>query len=217
MNRKGFITGGEGKGWLAVACLLATGVCAQATTASPGLPHLPRVMLAEPAKPIADFELTGTDGQAVRFSELHGRPALVFFGFTHCPSVCPAALGKLRMLHAQGEDLRQARVVFVSVDGERDTPEVVKAYLEKLSPAFVGLTGEPEKVREIASRFAAVFFKEPPGPDGKGYLVQHSSQVYLVDAAGNVRAEFYDAPVETMATVTRALLTEHGQVARASP
>jgi protein SCO1 len=209
MNRKTSKSGGEGKGWLAVAWLLATGVWGPATsTASPALPHLPRVMVAEPAKPIADFELTGTDGQAVRFSTLQGRPALVFFGFTHCPAVCPAALGKLRMLHAQGKDLEQARVVFVSVDGERDTPEVMKTYLARLSPEFVGMTGESETVREIASRFAAVFFKEPPGPDGKGYLIQHSSQVYLVDAAGNVRAEFYDAPVETMATVTRAVLGE---------
>jgi protein SCO1/2 len=164
------------------------------------------VLVTEPPKPVADFALTDQDGRPFDFSRLRGRPALVFFGFTHCPDVCPAALAKLKLLHARDAELARVQVVFISVDGNRDTPEAVKAYLAPLSQQFLGLTGDPELVRDVAARFAAAFFKGQPGGDAQDYEVQHSSQIYLVDAAGDLRAEFYDAPLDTMATLTRAVL-----------
>jgi protein SCO1/2 len=96
----------------------------------------------------------------------------------------------------------------VSVDGERDTPAALKAYLSAWPSDFVGLTGDPEQVREIAGRFSAVFWKGPARGASGFYLMDHSSQVFVVDGAGRLRAELWDPPVETIATLVRAVLDE---------
>jgi protein SCO1/2 len=133
---------------------------------------------------------------------------LVFFGFTHCPSICPTTLARLRSLHAARDGaLKQARIMLISVDGDRDTPERLKTYLAALSPDFIGLTGDSRAISKIAARFAAVFFKEPAAKDGS-YNVMHSTQVFALDRAGRLRATFADASVEDMATITQLLLAE---------
>jgi protein SCO1/2 len=163
-------------------------------------------MVIDPPRPVAEFQLTDQDGQPFSSSSLRGRPALVFFGYAHCPDVCPAALAKLKMLQSQGEDVRRAQVVFVSVDGERDDAAAVKEYLTRLSPDFIGLTGDPEVVRGIAEGFRVAFFREQPGADASAYEVEHSGQIYLIDADGQFRAELYDPSVETIAAAVRTLL-----------
>jgi protein SCO1 len=174
------------------------------------LPALDRVYVNPSPAPIADFTLTDHRGKPRPFSSLRGVPVLVFFGFTHCPNVCPDALSRLKALHEWRDGaLKSARVVLISVDGERDTPATLKAYLAPLSPDFVGLTGDPKETAKIAAGFSAVFFKEPPGKDG-GYNVMHSSQVFVVDKAGRLRASFVNASIEDMATVTELLIKEAG-------
>lgn len=174
----------------------------------PPLPALERVTVMAAPRLIPDFELTDQDGRLRRLSSLRGVPLLVFFGFIHCPDVCPAALTKLKLLHESNDGaLKAVRVVMISVDGERDTPAVMKKYLASLSPDFIGLTGKPHTVGNIAARFSAVAFKEQPDKDGN-YKFFHSSQVFLVDKSGRLRASFADAPLENMATVTRFLLKE---------
>ena len=156
---------------------------------------------------IADFELSDQHGQPFRFSERKARNALIYFGFTHCPDICPVTLHKLKLLT---ESIRQAGgsmpgIIMISVDGDRDTPAAVKAYLEPISKDFIGLTGDVHAVRAIARNFSAVFFKGLPS-DGSGrYLVEHTSQVYLVDAQGRLHATFFDASVERMSQTVRAL------------
>jgi protein SCO1/2 len=155
---------------------------------------------------IEDFTLTDQEGQAFHFNSLRGRTALVFFGFTHCPSICPAAMFKLKLL---SDSLREGggplpAVVMISVDGDRDTPAVMKAYLEPLSDRFIGLTGDPKAVRKIAAGFSAVFFKGLPADNSGNYLVEHTSQIYLIDDQGRLHATFLEASVEAMAEVTRA-------------
>ena len=172
------------------------------------LPALERVYVNPSPVLVADFTLTDHRGKPRPFSSLRGEPALVFFGFTHCPNVCPAALTRLKALHeARDGALGSARVVLISVDGERDTPAALKAFLTPLSPDFVGLTGDPKTTAKIAAQFAAVFFKEPAGKDGS-YNVMHSSQVYVVDKTGRLRASFVDASIEDMATITALLIQE---------
>ena len=198
---------GDAGGWLAVVWLLASSCAlAQATsTASQGLPRLDRVMLVEPPRAIADFELTDQNGAPYSSTRLRGQPALVFFGYAHCPDVCPAALAKLKLVHeSEDEAVRRAQVVFVSVDGERDTSTALKEYLAPLSPDFIGLTGDPDVVRRIAEGFRVAFYKDQPGADAS-YEVQHSGQIYVIDAAGNLRAELYDPPIDTIEAVVRAL------------
>ena len=198
--------GGEVGRWLAVVCLTA---CASAQaqltpTASQVLPQLDRVMLVQPPRAIPEFQLTDQDGAAYDSSHLRGAPTLLFFGFAHCPDVCPAALAKLKLVHER-EGLHGVRVVFVSTDGERDTPAALKAYLGRLSPDFIGLTGDPDIVRGIGEAFHVSFFKNQPGAD-HSYNVQHSGQIYLLDADGRLRAELYDPPIDTIATLAGALL-----------
>lgn len=193
---------------------LAAVLALAATMATAGeratLPQLAGVVVNSPPAAIPDFTLTDQAGKARAFSSLRGEPALVFFGFTHCPNVCPTTLGRLKLLHeSRAGALKAARVVFISVDGDRDTPARLKSYLAPLSADFVGLTGDSKAVSGIAAQFASVFFKEPAGKDGS-YNVMHSTQVYAVDKAGQLRAIFNDASIDDMATITALLLAESG-------
>ncbi|MFL6575504.1 MAG: SCO family protein [Povalibacter sp.] len=165
------------------------------------------VRLAPTPLEIADFELLDQHGHPFRFSERKARSALIYFGFAHCPDICPVTLHKLKLLT---ESLRQAGgsmpdVIMISVDGDRDTPAAVKAYLEPISKDFIGLTGDVLTVRAIARNFSAVFFKGLPSDDSGRYLVEHTSQVYLVDAQSRLHATFFDASVERMSQTVRAL------------
>jgi protein SCO1/2 len=193
---------------LAAVFALASAIAAAGERAA--IPALDRVWVSPAPVEVADFTLADQSGKPRSFSSFRGEPALVFFGFTHCPNICPSALGRLKLLHeARGGALKDARIILISVDGERDTPARLKSYLAPLSPDFVGLTGDPKATAKIAAQFAAVFFKEPPGKDGD-YNVMHSTQVFAVDKAGRVRATFADASIEDMATVTALLLDEPG-------
>jgi len=195
---------------IAALVCLGTAAVAGAATQSATLPSLERVTVLATPVTIADFKLTDQDGRHRTLGSLRGAPTLIFFGFTHCPDVCPAAMTKLKLLHQSGGGaLRAVRVVLISVDGERDTPAVMKKYLAPFSPDFIGLTGNPRTVADIAARFSAVAFKEQP--DAKGnYEFFHSSQIFLVDKAGRLRASFSDASLESMVTVTRLVLDEKG-------
>ena len=191
--------------FFAVSALL-TSAAADAGTA---LPTADRVIVADPPKSIADFALTDTHGQDRRFSEFHGEPVLVFFGFTHCPDVCPIALAKLqRLKRSAPKELAAVKVVMISVDGDRDTPALLGKWLDHFSNDFIGLMGNPRAVRDIAAQFPAVFVKGIPASPGGPYTVQHSSLIYAVDRSGRVRAQFDDAEPEAMALVMRALLAE---------
>ena len=195
----------------AIAALACLGIAIAAAASGPvTLPAFERVYVNPSPAPIADFTLTDHNGKQRNFSGLRGEPVLVFFGFAHCPNVCPETLTRLKALHAAREGaLKSARVVLISVDGERDTPAALKAFLAPLSSDFVGLTGDPKTTTKIAAQFSAVFFKEPPGKDGN-YNVMHSSQVFVVDKAGRLRASFVNASLEDMATITSLLIQEPG-------
>ncbi len=164
------------------------------------------VLIATPPRAIADFTLTDQQGRDFKLSSLRGQRVLVFFGFTHCPDICPATLLKLRQLkQAAPQELADVRVVMISVDGDRDSPRLLKEYLSAFWPDFIGLTGTPAAVRDIAARFPAVFIKGIPPAPGGDYSVQHSSLVYVLDEAGQLRAEFSDSQVDAMASYLRTL------------
>lgn len=188
----------------------AAWLCAAALARAAELPSLERVYVNPAPATIEDFTLADQHGKQRSFSSLRGQPVLVFFGFTNCPDVCPATLARLKALHeARGGALRPARVVLISVDGERDSPAVLRKFLEPLPADFIGLTGDRRETAKIAARFSAVFFKEPPRKDGR-YDVMHSSQVFAVDRQGRLRASFVNAPVEHMAEITSLLIQEAG-------
>lgn len=165
-----------------------------------------RTLLATPPRALQNFELTGQRGEPVRLEQFRGAPLLVFFGFSHCPSVCPAALHQLKQLERDhGKVLGKTRILIVSVDGDRDSPQVLEQWLAPISRTFVGATAAPSKVRTIASQLSAAFYKTP-GESPEKYLVEHSSQIFLIDGAGHLRATFFNAPTATIATVTQSVL-----------
>ena len=129
------------------------------------------------------FTLTGADGRTVTERDFRGRPHLVFFGFTHCPDVCPTKLFEIsEILKAAGERGRDLRALFITVDPERDTPEVMRSYLGSFDPRIVGLTGSREAVDAAVRAFRA-YAKRVPLREGD-YTMEHTSLVYLLDAQG---------------------------------
>ncbi len=187
------------------------------TTAAAALPSYDRVRTLNSPRDISDTELVDQDGRPFHFSQLRGRIALVFFGFTNCSNVCPIALQRLVQLDVHGGDeLADVVYVMISVDVERDRPEVMKAFLARYPSRFIGLTGEPANVKAIAAAFSAAFFKEN-AIKGRGYEVSHSPQVFVVDQAGQLRAEFYHAALEAMNSVVLAIINETKGTTRSDP
>jgi protein SCO1/2 len=170
----------------------------------------PRVQISEATVRVEDFSLTDQDGRPFGLANLRGRDTLVFFGFTRCTNTCPAAMFKMKLMAASLEEAGESSpaVVLISVDGDRDTPAVLKDYLQGYPKNFIGLTGDPKAVRGIAAGFKAVFFKGLPYDDAGHYQVEHTSMIYLVDADGRIRATFVDAPVEVMAATTRLITAQ---------
>ncbi len=129
------------------------------------------------------FTLTNQNGEAVTEKNFLGKPSLWFFGFTHCPDVCPTALADMRiLLEALGKDADKINVVFVSVDPARDTPEVMKEYVAYFDPRIVGLSGPQSEVQSM-TKARYIYFEKMPAKDGN-YDMEHTAGVQMVDANG---------------------------------
>ena len=143
------------------------------------------------SKPIDAFRLR-TLGGTFDNSNLLGRWNIVFFGYTHCPSACPTALGQLQRLMRQvrvaGQELPQ--VVFVSVDSNRDTPKLLNAFVHAFDSNFIGATADDEALKPLLNDLGAYYQRgEPLGDDGY-YVVDHSTAIYLIDPQGRLRKVF---------------------------
>jgi protein SCO1/2 len=134
------------------------------------------------------FALTDQNGQTVTDSTLKGRPSLVFFGFTHCPDVCPTTLFEIsEILRSLGPDADKVNTVFVTVDPERDTPAEMKDYLSSFDPHLRGLTGDPAAINNVTKAYRVYVKKVPQGND---YTMDHTAIVYLMDKDGRFVAPF---------------------------
>jgi protein SCO1/2 len=135
------------------------------------------------------FQLVDQTGQQVSDANLKGKPTIIFFGFTHCPDVCPTALFEMsEILRAMGDDAKRINAFFVSVDPERDTPQIMKDYLSSFDPNLKGLSGSPQAVAEIVSGYR-VYAKKIPLKDGD-YTMDHTALIYLMDRDGRFVAPF---------------------------
>ncbi len=132
------------------------------------------------------FELPDQNGRIRTLAEFKGKVTLVFFGFTQCPDVCPSTLAEMAQVKkGLGADGASLQVVFITVDPQRDTPELLKAYVESFDPSFVALRGSPEQTTATAKEFK-VFFAREPGKT-EGYSVDHTAGTYVFDRSGRVR------------------------------
>lgn len=135
------------------------------------------------------FQLVDQNGQAVTDKSLRGKPTLIFFGFTHCPDVCPTALFEIsEILRVLDKDASRVNTFFVSVDPERDTPAIMKDYIASFDPNLKALTGSPEAVAQIVSAYR-VYSKKIPLKDGD-YTMDHTALIYLMDRDGRFVAPF---------------------------
>ena len=135
------------------------------------------------------FTLTDQNGRTVSDGDLKGRPFLVFFGFTHCPDVCPTTLFEIsEILRALGPDADRVRALLITVDPERDTPDVIKDYLSSFDPHLSGLTGDAAAIAAVAKAYR-VYFKKVPLEQG-GYTMDHTAIVYLMDKDGRFVSPF---------------------------
>ncbi|HEY7666013.1 MAG TPA: SCO family protein [Xanthobacteraceae bacterium] len=135
------------------------------------------------------FKLINQDGKVVSDQDLKGHPFLVFFGFTHCPDVCPTTLFDVsEVLRALGPDADRTRALFITVDPERDTAPVMKDYLSSFDPHLSGLTGDPAAIAAVAKEYR-VYYKKVPLDDG-GYTMDHTAIVYLMDKDGHFVSPF---------------------------
>jgi protein SCO1 len=167
----------------AFAASLAVGLLVM-TWAMGGLKNV-----AAPAAIGGPFQLTDQAGQSVTDQNLKGRPTLIFFGFTHCPDVCPTSLFEIsEVLRALGKDADKVNAYFVSVDPERDTQGAMKDYLSSFDPHLKGLTGDPESVGKVLSAYR-VYAKKVPLKDGD-YTMDHTALIYLMDRDGHFVAPF---------------------------
>jgi protein SCO1/2 len=135
------------------------------------------------------FQLVDQDGKPVSDQDMKGRPFLVFFGFTHCPEVCPTALFEIsEVLRRLGPDADRTAALFISVDPERDTPAVLKDYLSNFDPHLRGLTGDRAAV-DAAIKAYRVYARKVP-LEGGDYTMDHTALVYLMDKDGRFVAPF---------------------------
>ena len=171
-------------------------------------PNKSRVITSGQALIGGPFELVGKDGKTVTDKDFRGRYMLVFFGFTHCPDICPAELQVMSAaLDDLGDKADQVVPVFITVDPERDTPELVTAYVENFGPNFVGLTGSLEAVDKAAKAYRVTYQKFQEEGAGDNYSVDHSALVYLMGPDGKFVTHFpYGTSPEKMADTLRRYL-----------
>lgn len=195
-------------------CLSAVCVAASLTYALPGCSP------AAPAKPavtfqgqdvsgslnIQDFTLTDHHGQPRKLSEFRGKAVAVYFGYTHCPDVCPTTLAELaQSMRELGPQAEQVQVLFITIDPARDTLDLLKSYAPAFDPRFIGLTGSPEHIAKTAGQFRALYRRQD-GANGD-YTMDHSAGAYLLDREGTLRVNVpYGSGAAVFTHDLRALL-----------
>ena len=164
--------------------------------------------LLTPPKAAPDFALTTQDGKDFRLSRERGKVVALSFGYTFCPDVCPTTLAELAEVRARlGADAKRFRIVFVTVDPERDTPARLREYVSAFDGSFTALTGPPERLAEVRKAYGVVAEKRVVAGTSASYLIDHSAFVYVIDPAGQLRLMFpFGMSIEDMVHDFKLLL-----------
>lgn len=150
-------------------------------------------------KPVTDYALIDADGEALNISDLRGKHALLYFGYTYCPDFCPATMSDWRVIsRGLGDDAEKINFVLVSVDPERDTPETLTRYLAPFEGAIMGVSSDDATLREMADEFGA-FFAPVSAGDSPLYTVDHTASQFLIDDQGNFTTVYsFGTPVDVI-------------------
>lgn len=159
----------------------------------------------DPPRELSNFTLTSHTGDPISLSDLRGKVALVYFGYTHCPDVCPITLGEFKQVkQALGAEAEDVAFVMISVDGERDTPERLADYIANFDEAFIGMTGDEQTLRRISEDFDLFFEKHP----GENYIVDHTASVFMIDPESRLATIFaYGTEPEVMTEYVREAMS----------
>jgi protein SCO1/2 len=163
----------------------------------------------EPFPVASEIELTRSDGSSFRLSEMRGNIVLLFFGYTACPDVCPTTLAELKLSLAElsEKDAAQVKVLFVTVDPERDTPARVQEYVGRFNPEFIGLSGSQTELEKIWQAYGV--YREIANPSVENYTVDHTARVTMIDGQGNLRVSFgFATPVEDIVHDLKLMLKQ---------
>ncbi len=194
--------------FLGIALLLAVLLIALVSTQA-AKPPVFQGSVIEPPTQAKEILLHDQHGQPFQLSDQRGKVVLLFFGYTFCPDVCPATLVAFRQIHEKlSERANEIAFVFVTVDPDRDTPEQLNTHLALFSPDFIGLTDD---LPQLETAWANYFVdpKKQPGAGQAGYTVEHTSRVYVIDQAGNLRLTFpFGMSSEAMTQDVLTLLDE---------
>ncbi len=163
-----------------------------------------RATAYDPPRPAPALRLTDGDGQPFDLASLRGQPVFVYFGYTHCPDVCPTTLADLRAgIKEAGVD---AKVVFVTIDPARDDAAAMKQYTDYYEAGYTGLTGTADEIAEAAKAWG-VTYQQLPSDSASGYAMAHSTDAYLVDAEGQLRHHiFFGAGKDVIADALREVV-----------
>lgn len=157
-----------------------------------------------------DFTLTDTANRKRSLADFRGKAVVIFFGYTHCPDLCPTTLARMgEAIRLLGEDAPRVQGLFVTVDPQRDTREVLAQYVPAFHPSFLGLYADADTTARTAKEFKVFFHAQAPNEHGS-YTVDHSGQMFVFDPAGRLRLLVKsDAAPQSMARDLRTLLKEH--------
>ena len=157
------------------------------------------------------FQLTDFNGQPRSLADFKGKVVVVFFGYTQCPDVCPTSMQEPpEVKQMLGKDGDRLQGIFVTVDPERDTPEVLKAYMANFDPSFLALYGSPEQLAAVAKDFK-IYYKKVDGKTPTSYTMDHSAGSYVYDTAGRLRVyNRYGSGAQALAADVKVLLAEAG-------
>jgi len=196
--------------WLAaLAVLLAAALAWFAFGWHPELPETPLPRAAAPAG--GDFVLQSAAGP-VDLRSFRGRLTLIYFGYTFCPDVCPTSLAATSegLKRLTPDEAARVAMLFVSVDPERDTPARLKEYAEFFHPGMVGVTGQPDELAAIARRYGAFYARQAVATAGEGYVVDHTSDTYVVGPDGRLLGKIGHAtPPDEVVTILRNYLKQN--------
>jgi protein SCO1/2 len=193
--------------WVGLGSFSLIALVALATYIFSGPASFRGTSYSEPYPIAPQIELKQADGETYRLSDQKGKIILLFFGYTSCPDVCPTTMAELKLVREDlGNQAGDVQVIFVSVDPEHDTAEMVQEYVSRFDPSFIGLSGSTNELTKIWDEYG-VFRETVKADSALGYTVNHTARVTLIDADGKMRLSYgFQTPVEDIVHDLKILL-----------